>query len=677
MGSRPPGFKSRSPRHIAILLAILLILPYASASESGPIYIVGNGDLDEEHGVSGGSGTPWDPYRIENLRIRAELGDAVTIIGTSAHLLLRNLTITAEAGTGIRLVDVSFVTMENITITGRSGLLIQDSAYVTLRNATVSVDAISILILGSSSVKAEHLELGGELSRVSLSEHISLSGVSTPKLMVDYSNSVSLSNLTLPEVLLYHAGNTSLRGVSVESLSATSSEINAFGSYLISASLLDVRAGLRKSNFLHLEAEGVDLEVRDSSISGELLASWSSVDVEDSRLEGSQLMLDESGLRAANSSFLGSHVYADRSPRVELLGLSVGSADLVTQSCRMLRAIGLTIRKSNITMARDTNVILENVSAEGLSMSVLESFNVSLLTLSVSGVIRAENSTWFYVEDLTLEGKLEATGSYFWVINSTVSSPDAAMVAKVSHFNLTSSFLESKYSYALILGGVDALLEENAFVAPRGIVIGATGSVRGNLISQGLVVNSQGLEVLENLIEAKRVLYLSGRVSFRGNTVIGPPEYLEFGGDITLRGNHWSWAPPVDDDGDGILDSPFSVSGFTDDAPLADPAPLGGRGNPLRVGRKGLEFEIVGNYTLFWIRPWGVVSSGGRGLPGPMLVEGWSPDGSHTERLLFLYPELSGIWSLLWAAPLALPLLRRLRSWARGGTSRSRPRGRR
>ena len=679
MGSRPPGFKSRSPRHLAILVVLLLLLPQASASERGPIYIVGNGDLDEEHGVSRGSGTPWDPYVMENLTVRAELGDAVTVIGTTAYLVVRNCTIVAEEGTGIRLVSVAFVTLENVTVLGRAGILIQDSAYVHLHNISVSAEGISLFILDSSRILASGLSLGGGLARISLSRDVLVSGLDNDgKTILDYAENVTIVDAAIPNLIAYHAGTVSVQDSLIGNLSSTSTGILISDSTLEIVDLLDARGVLKATSFRSLRAEGSHLLIGNASVSGLINASWSELSVQDALLLNATLYAEESSLLVSNVSISSALVTASSPREVVLEDSRIGDSEIEVLSCRYLRMENLSVSHTAISMVETTDALLLGLRAESLELSVVRSYNVSLLDLAGSAIVGSRDSTWVYVENASVEGKLALGGSYFWLMNSSVVSHDAALQANVNHFNLTGCYLGSDSTYALLVEGRDVRIADNALVAPKGVVISAYGGVvSGNLISSSLVVNSFDLEIADNVIDARETLYLRGEISFHGNTVIGPPQYLSLSGDIRLTdgtGNYWSWAPHVDEDGDGILDVPFRVSGYEDEAPLADPGPAG---TPMRVVHSGLHFQVLGNYTLIWLRPWGVLSRGGRALPGPALLEGWSPDGSFTERSVVLEELPSPLWILTWAAPALGAWLRLLRSWVRGGTSRYRPRGRR
>ena len=85
-----------------------------------PIYIEGDANFTAANGVTGGSGTPDDPYVIEGWQISVTAGAAITIKDTRAHFVVRNCLLTGSASAccyGVKLINVSNGRLEFLNIT--------------------------------------------------------------------------------------------------------------------------------------------------------------------------------------------------------------------------------------------------------------------------------------------------------------------------------------------------------------------------------------------------------------------------------------------------------------------------------------------------------------------------------------------------------------------------------
>jgi parallel beta-helix repeat protein len=84
-------------------------------ADHAAIRIDGDPAFTAANGVTGGEGTASDPYTIEGWNISAAGGDAITILGTTAYFLVRNVTVHSGGQTyaGIRLSQIRHGRVEN------------------------------------------------------------------------------------------------------------------------------------------------------------------------------------------------------------------------------------------------------------------------------------------------------------------------------------------------------------------------------------------------------------------------------------------------------------------------------------------------------------------------------------------------------------------------------------
>jgi len=92
------------------------------------ISIDGNDDFNSAHGVRQGSGTPQDPFVIEDITILE--GEGFSIGNTDAHVVIRNLTVEAlaDSGSGVFVRYSENVHFEHLTVTNTSTGLYVDRA---------------------------------------------------------------------------------------------------------------------------------------------------------------------------------------------------------------------------------------------------------------------------------------------------------------------------------------------------------------------------------------------------------------------------------------------------------------------------------------------------------------------------------------------------------------------
>lgn len=128
--------------------------------EHAPIVIRGDEmlRLGLAAGVCGGTGTSEDPYRIEQWYIDAGnwtlngqrfLDAAIEISGTTAHILVRNVTIVHAPAAGILVRDAQNVRIENVRVTDASWVGFESTFGISVE------DSNDVLVTGSRFVN-EH-----------------------------------------------------------------------------------------------------------------------------------------------------------------------------------------------------------------------------------------------------------------------------------------------------------------------------------------------------------------------------------------------------------------------------------------------------------------------------------------------------------------------------------------
>lgn len=128
---------------------VLLLFPH------GPISIIRDADFTFANGVTRGNGTPGDPYVIEGWDINASTADGISVSNTTAHFIIRNVTIHIPADytgiTGIRFVNVADGRIQDTKQRGTD--LVTASVIVVDTSERVSISRNSIVYGG---VKVRH-----------------------------------------------------------------------------------------------------------------------------------------------------------------------------------------------------------------------------------------------------------------------------------------------------------------------------------------------------------------------------------------------------------------------------------------------------------------------------------------------------------------------------------------
>jgi parallel beta-helix repeat protein len=144
---------------ILVFAAVLIFgLPgvrSAALTDHGVIWIDGDAAFTSANGVTGGEGTVSKPYMIEGWNITATGRDAITILNTTAHFVLRNLTVhsTDEPYAGIRLHQVMNGRLENVLLYDCAlALAIESSSSVVITDTNFAENDASAWVSSSTGL---------------------------------------------------------------------------------------------------------------------------------------------------------------------------------------------------------------------------------------------------------------------------------------------------------------------------------------------------------------------------------------------------------------------------------------------------------------------------------------------------------------------------------------------
>lgn len=174
----------RAIRAVAIVGALvifsfstLVMVPERASAyiPHAPIYINGNVNFTAANGVTGGSGTPSDPYIIEGWEIDTSTADGITILNTNSHFIIRNVYAHHEGlgYYGIVFGNVSNGRVENSTLASNSyGLYLTRIHNVTVKGNMVSQNEVYGISLREStnSTVEDNIVSGHHVDGISLSK---------------------------------------------------------------------------------------------------------------------------------------------------------------------------------------------------------------------------------------------------------------------------------------------------------------------------------------------------------------------------------------------------------------------------------------------------------------------------------------------------------------------------
>lgn len=105
-----------------------------------PILIDGDSDFTFANGVTGGAGSPEDPYVISGWQIDASSATGIEVRNTDSHLLIESVSISSPVAVwqrGVILHSSSNVTVQNCTVMNTVGIEIYDGVHISVEGCTV------------------------------------------------------------------------------------------------------------------------------------------------------------------------------------------------------------------------------------------------------------------------------------------------------------------------------------------------------------------------------------------------------------------------------------------------------------------------------------------------------------------------------------------------------------
>ena len=135
--------------------------PASALTPHAPIVINGNAEFTGANGVTGGSGTPSDPFILEGWEIDGSANSGIEVYNTDAHFVIRDVYVHSSLIDAIYFYSVQNGTVENATVSGNDGALyIQVSSYVTVTSSNISFNGLDAVVLDwSSNITVEGNEM--------------------------------------------------------------------------------------------------------------------------------------------------------------------------------------------------------------------------------------------------------------------------------------------------------------------------------------------------------------------------------------------------------------------------------------------------------------------------------------------------------------------------------------
>ncbi|HEX2022579.1 MAG TPA: right-handed parallel beta-helix repeat-containing protein, partial [Candidatus Thermoplasmatota archaeon] len=158
---------------LAVLaLALAATLPPSSAAADAPdavVFVPGDDALMRLAAERRwpGSGAPGDPYVIANLEILANASHGIWLKGTTKHVAVRNVNVSAGGGSfdGVRIESASNVLIEESTFEGNlAGIRLLDARDVVLRGNVVKSSAVGVALEGTTgaAIEGNRIALNGK-----------------------------------------------------------------------------------------------------------------------------------------------------------------------------------------------------------------------------------------------------------------------------------------------------------------------------------------------------------------------------------------------------------------------------------------------------------------------------------------------------------------------------------
>jgi len=545
---------------LLLTFVLTLFLPHPTLhAEQSPIHITCDADLQ----VFPGSGTPNDPYRIEDLQINASSQHGIWIENTRAWVLINNCTLLcgrSEGFNGILLRNVSNVIIRNCSFMNNfAAVWIECSSNVTIDQVTTDVPDTSLrsfycfFLMDATNITIINSSLTGN----------QVAG------WIKGSQYIVVTNNTLygarrRSVLYWAIYTTNGSHICLEGNSGSCDGHGIGIAYCYNVTLaensLSGDPNYRTYGLLLQSVENCTL--RDNNLT-DFFWGMSIYGSDDA----STLLPVIEGTNVVNGQLVKSFI------SVSQIEVSGSYALLLLRNCSHVNI--------TITQEHGAGIIVYNCTACRIASSTLRYVEHGVRILCCSNITVKDiaiKETWY--------GALVYNSSYLHFTNVSISCSElvsrnhpskgrGVLIANSSHILLTNLRMFKAGLYGLQLTNCsDALAESiEVFNSTFGIMLSSTNCV--NLTHSVIANNTYGAWV-ENCdptyIYDNKFLDNDVHAVARANTdtywnVDHVPGTNIVGGPL-LGGNFWDNYTGTDADGDGFGDTPYVGDGFTDYLPL-------------------------------------------------------------------------------------------------------------
>ncbi len=434
------------------LYGIVVVPQEVSAyTPHAPIYINGDGAFTPENGVTGGSGTPADPYIVEGWEIDASspLVDAgVYIRSTTAPFIIRDVYIhsgRSESSDGILLINVVDARVENVTSTNNFyGIAIASSNNVTVDYGNYSNgNWFGISITRSNNFRVNHA-----IAHANDNWGIYLSD----------SADGNVTNSTFDGTLGDGVMSWSSSGITFTNNSVFGNVDNGY--FIRESSDFVIEGGSVYSN----EKIGIFLDQ-----STDITIANSTIDMDGVVIWGTNLAHYNSHTITPDNTVNGDPLlyYKDMN-NIILDGIQVGQ--LIFANCTNVRATNLEIHNTDLAIevafTNNSTIISNNVSNNRRGISVDYSRDVELtsnviLSNTHSGIecISSTNLTLKFnnASNLPFWGfGFEATSNVLIESNEVYNNQYGILILSTTNYTVRKNNVISNWGYGIVLSATDA-----------------------------------------------------------------------------------------------------------------------------------------------------------------------------------------------------------------------------
>jgi parallel beta-helix repeat protein len=330
-----------------------------------PILIMGDSEFIPANGVTGGSGTPGDPYIIEGWEINASAANGIDIRNTTSHFIVRN--VYTHSGflvlwyDGIYLHNTSNGRIENVTSTDNLfGVDCDSVENLTITGSNLSLNSIGIWGMSSLNVDISGnniTENTGDGMRIVLSTNTSI----TDNVLISNGPGIAIWNSEDSTVLNNSLSSNFYYGIHLRE----SENVTAIGNEI---SFHDI-CGLRLVDSLNVTLNSNELTSDGICLDGDYVENFNTHEISTDNLANGKPIY-----------------YFKNTQNIDVDGIPVGQVIIVNSSNANIANVQILMTDVGIQMAYADNVTVEGctLSEGAFGMELFRSSNVSISWSEVS-----------------------------------------------------------------------------------------------------------------------------------------------------------------------------------------------------------------------------------------------------------------------------------------------------